>query len=89
MNILSFIDRPITKAFLEDLQDFENAYLNTLKGRDAVIEAVCYIKPEDNPPEQLANGQVVVDLVLTPVYPAERITHQIVLDIEPLRKLFE
>ncbi len=89
LNILSFIDRPITKAFLEDLQDFENAYLNTLKGRGALVDAKCYILPENNPPEQIANGQIVVDLTITPVYPAERITHQLVIDIEPLKELFE
>lgn len=86
---LHLLDRPINKAFFEDLQDSVQAFLNSLIGRQAIIHGTIKVLPEDNPPAQIANGQVMARIDITPTYPAERITYNVTLTIEPLKKLFE
>lgn len=86
---LHLLDRPINKAFFEDLQDSVQAFLNSLIGRQAIIHGKIMVLPEDNPPAQIANGQVMARIDITPTYPAERITYNVTLVIEPLKKLFE
>lgn len=86
---LHLLDRPINKAFFEDLQDSVQAFLNSLVGRQAIIYGKITIAPEDNPPAQIANGHVTARIDITPTYPAERITYNVTLTIEQLKKLFE
>jgi len=89
LGTLHLLDRPINKAFFEDLTDSVQAFLNSLVGRQALIAGKIKVLAEDNPPEEIANGHVTARLDLTPTYPAERITYHAVLDIEPLRTLFQ
>lgn len=88
LGTLHLLDRPINKAFIEDLQDNVQAYLDSLIGRQAIIYGNVVIAEEDNPPSEIANGHITARLTITPTYPAERITYKTTLDIEPLRLLF-
>lgn len=85
---LHLLDRPINRAFFEDLEDTVQAFLNSLVGRQALIAGKIRVLAEDNPPEAIASGHVTARLDITPTYPAERITYNVTLDIEPLRTLF-
>ncbi len=89
LGTLHLLDRPINKAFFEDLTDSVQAFLNSLVGRQALIAGTVKVLAEDNPPAEIANGHVTARLDLTPTYPAERITYNATLDIEPLRTLFQ
>lgn len=89
LGTLHLLDRPINRAFFEDLQDTVQAFLNNLVGRQALIYGKIKVLAEDNPPEEIASGHVTARLDITPTYPAERITYNVTLDIEPLRTLFE
>lgn len=86
---LHLLDRPINRAFFEDLTDSVQAFLNSLVGRGAIIAGKVKVLPEDNPPEQIANGHVTARIDITPTYPAERITYNVTLSIEELRQLFQ
>lgn len=86
---LHLLDRPINKAFFEDLQDSVQAFLNSLVGRQAIIYGKVIIAAEDNPPAQIAAGNVTARLDVTPTYPAERITCIVTLNIEELKRLFQ
>lgn len=87
--VIMFVDRPINKAFFEDVVNSEQAFLNNLMGRNAIISGRVWYLPEENPPDNIANGNVTFNVELTPVYPAERITHKVSLDITQLTSIFE
>jgi phage tail sheath protein FI len=89
LGTIALLDRPINKAFFEDLTDTVQAFLAQQIGRGALVAGTIKVLPEDNPPTELANGHVTARLDLTPVYPAERITYNAVLDIAPLATLFQ
>lgn len=89
LGTLHLLDRPINKAFFEDLTDTVQAFLNSLVGRQALIYGKIRVLAEDNPPEEIASGHVTARLDVTPTYPAERITYNVTLTIDPLKQLFE
>lgn len=89
LGTLHLLDRPINKAFFEDLTDSVQAFLNSLQGRQAIIYGKIQVLPEDNPPSEIANGHITARLDITPTYPAERITYKTTLTIDPLIQLFE
>ena len=86
---LRLLDRPINRAFFEDLQTNVQMFLNELIGRGAIVEGKVQILPEDNPVSQLSNGIVTARLQITPTFPAERISFIAELYVEGLKKLFE
>jgi len=88
LGTIRLLDRPINRAFFEDLTDSVQLFLNSLIGRGGLIDGRVLVAPEDNPPGEIAQGRLTARLILTPVYPAERITYNVTLDIEPLKKLF-
>ncbi|MEA1053429.1 phage tail sheath subtilisin-like domain-containing protein [Lamprobacter modestohalophilus] len=67
------VDRAITRSFFDEVSEMVNAYLRHLKSRDALINGRCWVDPELNTPEAIANGQVYFDFDFTPTYPAEHI----------------
>lgn len=88
LGTVHLLDRPINRAFFEDLTDTVQAFLNSLVGRGALIAGTIKVLAEDNPPTEIANGHITARLDLTPTYPAERITYNATLDIAPLANLF-
>ena len=85
---LNLLDRPINKAFFQDLQDNVQAFLNSLLGRGAIVYGKCMIAPEDNPPTEIAAGHVTARLDIAPTYPAQRITYSVTVDVDQLALLF-
>lgn len=84
---LPFVDQPINQALIDTMRESGNALLRTLIGRGAVLPGSAVLfNPDDNPPSQLAAGQVVFtrDYMVPP--PAERITYKDVLDITLLNQ---
>lgn len=68
------VDRGITKTYVEEVREGVNAYLRHLKALGAIIGGECWLDPELNTPEQIAQGKVYWDFDFTPVYPAEHLT---------------
>ena len=63
------VDRGITKTYLEGVR----AYIRHLKKVGALIGGDCWVDPEINTPDQIAQGIVYWDYDFTPVYPAEHL----------------
>ena len=67
------VDRGITKTYLEDVRDGVRAYIRHLKKVGALIGGDCWVDPEINTLDQIAQGIVYWDYDFTPVYPAEHL----------------
>ena len=67
------VDRGITKSYLEDVRDGVRSYIRHLKKVGALIGGDCWVDPEINTPDQIAQGIVYWDYDFTPVYPAEHL----------------
>lgn len=84
------VDRGITKTYLEDVRDGVRAYIRHLKKVGALLGGDCWVDPEINTPDQIAQGIVYWDYDFTPVYPAEhlvfrsRIVNRYLVDLFPL-----
>ncbi|MFM7469817.1 MAG: phage tail sheath family protein [Vampirovibrionales bacterium] len=72
--MLTFVDRPISKAMIQDVLESINEYLRSLKSQGAILDGNAWIEDELNPIGQLANGQVVFSFDFKSSPPAERIT---------------
>ncbi len=84
------VDRGITKTYLEDVRDGVRAYIRHLKKVGALLGGDCWVDPEINTPDQIAQGVVYWDYEFTPVYPAEHlvfrahVTDRYIKDLFPL-----
>lgn len=83
-----FIDKPINQATIDAIRESGNGFFRTLIGRGACLPGsrVEYV-PENNPPEELAQGHIQFNLVFMGPTPAERITFQSFLDINLLNQI--
>lgn len=85
---LQFVDKPITKALIDDIRETVNGFINTLIGRGALIPgSQLKYNVADNTPEELAAGHITFELVYMGPTPAERITLKSVLDISLLQAI--
>lgn len=87
LSMLPFIDQPITLALIDSIRASVNGYINSLIQRGALIDGFCSYNADDNPPSQVADGQLVFQINMMPPTPAERITFNSLLDINLLRAL--
>jgi len=86
--MLPFVDQPITAAIIDAIRETVNGYIRSLIQRGALLPGSrCDFIPEDNPPTQIADGQLVFQNTLMPPTPAERITFQSRIDINLLAAL--
>lgn len=84
---LQFVDTPITSALIDSIRGSVNAFINTLVGRDALVDGECTFDPTKNPAEEIAAGHITFDLTFMPPTPAERITFDSFIDITLLNTL--
>lgn len=82
------VDRGITKTYLEDVRDGVRAYIRHLKKVGALIGGDCWVDPEINTPDQIAQGIVYWDYDFTPVYPAEHLVFRAHITDRYLNDLF-
>jgi phage tail sheath protein FI len=68
------VDRNITKTYLEDVVDGVNAFMRRLQAQGAILGGQCWVDPDLNTPESIADGKVFFAFDFTPPFPAERIT---------------
>ena len=87
LSMLQFIDLPITTALIDSIRESVNAYIRSLIQRGGLVDGVCLYNEDDNPPAQVANGQLVFQINFIPPSPAERITFNSFLDITLLQAL--
>ncbi len=85
--MLQFIDQPISNALITAILASVNAFLRTLIQRGALIAGAAAYNPAENPPTQVAAGQLVFDIDVMPPPPAERLTFNVYLDATLLGQL--
>jgi len=85
--MLQFIDQPISNALITAILASANAFIRTLIQRGALVAGSAGYDPAENPPNQVAAGQLVFDIDVMPPPPAERITFQTFIDVTLLQQL--
>ncbi|HYB92394.1 MAG TPA: phage tail sheath subtilisin-like domain-containing protein [Candidatus Binataceae bacterium] len=85
--MLQFIDQPISNALITAILASANAFIRTLIQRGALVAGAASYNPAENPPNQVAAGQLVFDIDVMPPPPAERITFQTFIDTTLLQQL--
>lgn len=85
--MMQFLDRPLTSAVIDMIVESVNGFLRTLRGRGALVGGACSYDPAENPPTQLAAGQLVLDIAIMPPPPLERLTFNVSLNTNYLATL--
>jgi len=86
--VIKNLDKPINKAWLENVQDTIQRFLNGEVGKGAIVYGKFELLADDNPPEEVMNGHITGRWDWTPSYPAQRLTFKETINIEELAKLF-
>lgn len=82
------VDRGITKTYVQDVQEGVRAFLRNLKAQGAIIDGNCWLDPDLNTPDQVAQGHVYWDFDFSAVSPAERLTFRSMLTNKYLTEIF-
>lgn len=82
------VDRGITKTYVEDVREGVLNYLRYLMSIGAILGGDCWLDPELNSPDQIAQGKVYWDFDFTPVYPAEHLTFRSHLVNDYVKEIF-
>lgn len=70
-----YVDYPINNGLIDAILDSINAYFRSLINQGGLLDGSrVYYDPVDNPPQQIADGQIVFRVEMLPSPPAERIT---------------
>jgi phage tail sheath protein FI len=85
--MLQFIDQPISNALITAILASVNSFIRTLIQRGALIAGNASFNPAENPPSQVAAGQLVFDLDVMPPPPAEHLSFNVTIDTRLLRQL--
>ena len=85
--MLQFIDKPISNALITAIFASVNAFIRTLIQRGALVAGSASYNPAENPPNQIAAGQLVFDIDVMPPPPAERLTFNVYVDTTLLNQL--
>jgi hypothetical protein len=64
-----------------------NAFIRTLIQRGALVAGSASYNPAENPPNQVAAGQLVFDIDVMPPPPAERLSFNVYIDSTLLTQL--
>jgi uncharacterized protein len=85
--MLQFMDQPITNALITAILASVNAFLRSLIQRGALVAGAATFNTAENPPSQIAAGQLVFDIDVMPPPPAERLTFNVYIDSTLLSQL--
>jgi phage tail sheath protein FI len=80
LSMLQFIDQPISNALISAILASVNAFIRSLIGRGALVAGSASYNSAENPPNQVAAGQLVFDIDVMPPPPAERLTFNVFID---------
>src|SRR5438270_6271957 len=87
LSMLQFLDQPISNALITAILASVNSFVRTLIQRGALVGGSASYDPAQNPPSQVAAGQLVFDIDLMPPPPAERLSFNVTIDINLLQQL--
>ena len=87
LSMMQFLDQPISNALITTILASVNSFLRVLIGRGALVAGTSTYNPAENPPAQIAAGQLVFDIDCMPPPPAERLTFNVFIDTTLLSAL--
>jgi Bacteriophage tail sheath protein len=87
LNMMQYLDAPISNALIAAILASVNAFIRSLIQRGALVAGAASFNPNENPPAQIANGQLVFDIDVMPPPPAERLTFNVFIDTTLLSQL--
>jgi phage tail sheath protein FI len=87
LSMLQFIDKPISNALITAILASVNSFIRTLIQRGALVAGSASYSPAENPPNQVAAGQLVFDIDVMPPPPAERLSFNVYIDSTLLTQL--
>jgi phage tail sheath protein FI len=82
------VDDPMNKRLIESVVSTVNIWLNGLVGRNFLIGAKVYFRPQDNPLTDLANGIIRFYITYLAPPPAETIEYILEVDVTYFNNLF-
>jgi Bacteriophage tail sheath protein len=85
--MLQFMDQPISNGLITAVLASVNAFIRSLIQRGALVAGTATFNPAENPPSQIAAGQLVFDIDVMPPPPAERLTFNVYIDSTLLSQL--
>jgi uncharacterized protein len=85
--MMQFQDEPISNGLITSILASVNSFLRTLISRGALIAGTASYNSAENPPSQIAAGQLVFDIDCMPPPPAERLTFNVFIDTTLLSQL--
>jgi phage tail sheath protein FI len=85
--MLQFMDQPISNALITAILASVNSFIRSLIQRGALVAGAATYNPSENPPSQIAAGQLVFDIDVMPPPPAERLTFNVYIDSTLLSQL--
>jgi hypothetical protein len=85
--MLQFLDQPITNALITAILASVNAFIRTLIQRGALVGGSAKFDPSENPPNQVAGGQLTFDIDVMPPPPAERLSFNVYIDTTLLNQV--
>ena len=87
LSMMQFLDQPISNALISTILASVNSFIRVLIGRGALVAGTASYNPAENPPAQIAAGQLVFDIDCMPPPPAERLTFNVFIDTTLLSAL--
>jgi phage tail sheath protein FI len=87
LSMMQFLDQPISNALISSILASVNSFIRILIGRGALVDGKASYNPAENPPAQIAAGQLVFDIDCMPPPPAERLTFNVFIDTSLLSQL--
>lgn len=82
------VDNGITATYVQSVREGVRAFLRNLKAQGAIIDGDCWLDPDLNSPDQVAQGHVYWDFDFSATYPAERLTFRSQLTDKYLTEIF-
>ncbi|QKW57821.1 phage tail sheath C-terminal domain-containing protein [Stenotrophomonas sp. NA06056] len=82
------VDRGISKTYVDDVREGVNAFLRDLKTQGAILGGNCWIDPELNAADSVAQGRFYWDFDFTPTYPGEQLTFRMHMNNNYVSEIF-
>lgn len=87
LSMMQFLDQPISNGLITSILATTNSFLRLLISRGALVAGTASYNPVENPPAQIAAGQLVFDIDCIPPIPAQRLTFNVIIDTTLLSQL--
>jgi phage tail sheath protein FI len=82
---MEFIGLPINTALITSIVETGNAFLRQEQAKGAIVDGKVTYLTTSNPPTQISNGQLTLELTFCPPPPLERLTYRSLIDINLLQ----